>query len=340
MANEKNTRIRERVIDRCLNDKYRKYTTKDIMEACNQELVKEGFRPVTSPNTIRDDMQAIEKKWGPYGGSIAMEIHGRNKFYHYKQENFSIYQAGLTPQDLAKLNETLNMLSRWKGLPQFAWMEELNTRLRSSFMCPTKVETVISFDENQFATGKQYIGCLFEAITEKKVLEIAYQSFHWNEPKFNSFILTSSKNIITDGSYWAWRRNETNWPFLALDRIKDCQTAELPYKENAQWNFEEYFQQVIGVSVQEDAPVQKIKLWVDPEQYKYIETKPLHGSQTLLEVREDQSKVIQLEVQENYELIQLLLSFGERVVVLEPEHIRKRIQQRIWVMGERYDGLR
>lgn len=112
------------------------------------------------------------------------------------------------------------------------------------------------------------------------------------------------------------------------------------YIENTKWNFGEYFEDVIGVTVKEEKKAEPIKLWVDGEQYNYIKTKPLHGSQRVIERREDNSRVIQIEVQENYELYQKLLSFGEKVVVLEPERIRKKLQERIWIMGGRYDRFR
>ena len=96
MANLKNASIREMVIDKCLSDRKRKYSTKDIMEACNRALEFEGYGPVTSLNTIRGDMQAIENRWHAYGGEIVEERCGRNKYYYYKKEGFSIYHAGLT----------------------------------------------------------------------------------------------------------------------------------------------------------------------------------------------------------------------------------------------------
>ena len=73
------------------------------------------------------------------------------------------------------------------------------------------------------------------------------------------------------------------------------------------------------------------------EQYPYLKTKPLHGTQKLLEEKDDGSRIIQIEVRENYELIQTLLSFGEKVVLLEPIDIKKKIQERIRLAEENYN---
>ena len=97
---------------------------------------------------------------------------------------------------------------------------------------------------------------------------------------------------------------------------------------------------MIGVTVFPNEAVQKVKLWVAKEQYPYIRTKPLHGSQKVLTKLEDENVIIQIEVKENYELIQKILSFGEHMVVLEPAALREKIRNMIKLAGENYDTVR
>ena len=58
-------------------------------------------------------------------------------------------------------------------------------------------------------------------------------------------------------------------------------------------------------------------------------SKPIHKSQVVTEEQDDGSAIISIKVIPNYELIQLLLSFGERVKVLSPESLRGEILGRI-----------
>ena len=51
--------------------------------------------------------------------------------------------------------------------------------------------------------------------------------------------------------------------------------------------------------------------------YPFIETKPLHGSQRVLN-REEDGTVIQIEVLLNHEIVQLLQSYGPGLIVLSP----------------------
>ena len=340
MANLKNGSIREMVIDRCLSDKNRKYSTKDIMIACNKALSLEGYEEVTSLNTIRSDIRSIEQRWCAHGGKVTEETNGRNKFYHYEDLNFSIYKTGLTADELNKLNQTLMVLSRFEGLPQFEWITEINTRFKSTVMASTLSNSIISFEDNIDAEGRQHITTLFNAIAEKNTIEINYQKFIDTKPikhivhpyylkQYNSrwFLLGMDEymNLLT---------------VFPLDRILTIDSCHKPYIENIEIDFTEYFYEVIGVTVKPKEKVQPIKMWVSKEQYPYIRTKPLHGTQKVIEYHEDGSVVIQIEVRENYELIQKLLSFGEKVVVVSPDNIRRKIQERIWLAGENYNMLK
>lgn len=340
MANLKNGAIREMVIDRCLSDKKRKYTTKDIMDKCNEALSSEGYEEVTSLNTIRNDMRSIEQRWCAYGCIIAEEKCGRNKYYYYEDGEFSIYKTGLTSDELNKLNQTLMVLSRFEGLPQFEWITEMNARFKSTFMTSAIGNSIISFEDNEDAEGRQHISTLFDAIADKNVLKIGYQSFSNNEP------------IIHFVHPYHLKQYNSRWFLLGLDeylnrlvafpldRIKSITCSHKVYIENTEIDFQEYFYEVIGVTVREDEEVQPIRMWVSKEQYPYVKTKPLHGTQKVIDSDFNGGVIIQIEVRQNWELIQRLLSFGEHIVVLSPEKIRKKMQERIWLAGENYDRFK
>lgn len=340
MANLKNGSIREMVIDRCLSDQKRKYSTKDILNACNKALEAEGYAIVTSLNTIRSDMRAIEQRWIAFGGEIKEEKVGRNKYYRYSTPGFSIYNAELSEEDLNKLNQTLLVLSRFKGLPQFEWIGEFNARFKSAFMASPKTDEIISFDDNEYAEGREFISVLFDAITEKNVLTIEYRRF------------TSNDEVVHTVHPYYLKEYNNRWFLLgldeyhqllttfALDRIISVKHCNKKFIENTKINFSEYFKDVIGVTVKPEETVSCIKLWVSKEQYPYLRTKPLHRTQKVIEERQDGSVTVEIEVRENYELIQKLLSFGEKVIVVEPYDLRKKMQERIWLAGENYDRIK
>ncbi len=58
---------------------------------------------------------------------------GRKVYYFYSDINFTINNQPLTESEAQELKETLITLNRYKGLPQFEWIESMTTRLEASF---------------------------------------------------------------------------------------------------------------------------------------------------------------------------------------------------------------
>ena len=69
----------------------------------------------------------------------------------------------------------------------------------------------------------------------------------------------------------------------------------------------------------------------------YILTKPIHGSQKKISESEKGVK-IEIEVIPNYELKQLLLSYGANVEIISPETYRNEIAASIKEMNRKYNG--
>ena len=122
----------------------------------------------------------------------------------------------------------------------------------------------------------------------------------------------------------------------ALDRIETIGKTSIQFIPNTDIDFSHYFDNVIGVSVKSDKTPQTVKIWVDKEQLPYTLSKPLHKTQSVIEENEDGSAVIAIKVIPNFELEQLLLSFGERFEILYPTSLREKISARIKKNIEKY----
>lgn len=332
MATTKNALIREMIIDRCLSDRKHFYSTKDLMELCNEALREEGIPPVTSMNTIRTDIDAICNRWKVNVEEIRV---GRNRYYRYAQEGFSIYKSPLTEEELTQLSHTLMVLNRFQGLPQFEWVSELNARFKSTLMMDVSTNQVIGFEENIDAKGKEYIAPLFDAIVNKQPLRLTYQRFSSSEPRMyviHPYYLKQYRNLWYLLCYYEGHRGITTF---ALDRIVACEPVKIAFCANNEVDFTDYFDMAIGVSIDNEKGTERIRLWVSNEQYRYVETKPIHGTQRVVERRDD-GVVIEIDVQRNYELMQLILSFGDAVEVLAPECLRQEVIGRLKRAMRRY----
>ena len=323
MANVKSGAFREIIIDRCLQSR-RGYSTMEIMEKCNDALERRCEPLITATNTIRNDILSIENRWNVVVEPVKT---GRNVRYRYKDPNFSIFNCPLNENEITQLNQAVSLLKRFEGMPGFGWVDELNVHLQSIINLEQK--HIVGFDENKQLKGMEYFTPLFECISRKEVIELHYQSYKENEPK-----------IYVVHPYYLKEYNQ-RWFLLALndeyqeitvfplDRIKALIKISRIFIENDKVDFEHYFDEFIGVSSNKKGVPTLIVLGVGAEQFPYILTKPLHHTQEVREILQDGNAIVSIKVKPNFELIQLLLSFGERVTVLEPDTLREEIKRRI-----------
>lgn len=326
MPNFKNTELRIKVIDRCLSDRNRWFSTAEMMRLCNQELETNGGTLVTASNTIRNDIEQIERNHPE--AVVVSKRNGRNIYYHYEDPDYSIYKTALKPDELIQLTQTLCLLKKFKGMPQFDWITEIADRLGASLKIDAvSTDEIVGFDENMDLEGLDYFTPLFNAIIDKRPLQLIYKNFKQDAKAKITIHPYYLKQYNKRWFLIAWNADHDFLANFALDRIVNIKEAKVPFRPT-DIDFFEYFDDMIGVSKDSRTELQKVKLWVSPAQWPYIKTKPLHGTQRTVKVGEDGSIII-IEVYLNYELEQLLLSFGEKVKVLEPQELKERIKQRL-----------
>lgn len=334
MPNSKNATVREIIIDRCLSDQQGRYSVRDLMEACNRKLEAERMELVSSTTTIRLDLNNMETH---YGVRIVSEKVGRNIFYRYDKKGESIFHMQLKENELQLLNQTMQLLSRFEGVPHFEWLEEINSRLSSQFMMnPASQKPVVAFDENPYVEGMKFYRDIYAAIVKKQVLQIKYQSFKREEPFTYTihpyFLKQYNGRWFLFGWYEEWQEITT----LPLDRVTDWKHISKAYRENKDIDFNSYFKNIIGVSFPKGAKLTEIHLWVDKEQWPYIKTKPLHGSQRIVKENEDGSAEIAIEVIPNFELESRILAQGMHMMVLTPKDLRDKIQEQVCIANNNY----
>lgn len=146
MPKSKSAELRIKVIDQCLSDQNRKYSTEMIFQRCNEELERRDFVPITAMNSVRADMEQIERIYP--GAEIESYREGRNIYYRYKDPNFSIFKTPMNADEIIQLTQTLRLLRRFKGMPQFDWVDEIAERLGTSLKLDEDKDEILGFDEN------------------------------------------------------------------------------------------------------------------------------------------------------------------------------------------------
>jgi predicted DNA-binding transcriptional regulator YafY len=324
MAINKNALIRYKTIDQCLQNKYRKWTLNELIEACSDALYEyEGREVNVSKRTVQLDIQMMRSDKLGYNAPIVVYD---KKFYKYEDEEYSITDIPLNESDMNVLSETVEMLKQFKDFSLFSELGGIIHRLEDKvYSEKTKRTAIIHLDKNEKLKGLQHLDTLYQAILKKMVLKITYQSFKAKQASvitIHPFILKEFNN-----RWFLVGRTSPKKPIvnLALDRMESIDyDLDLEYREE-DFDGDTYYKNTFGVTVLAEEHVQEIHLKFDRSNAPYVTTKPIHHSQQVLKTNTDGSIVVCIYVHINFELERLILGFGDSVEVLKPRLLRKRI---------------
>ena len=321
MASNKHAQIRYKVLDDCFSNFRRKFYINDLLERCNEALreIYGSDHSGIKIRTLRSDISYMRDRAGEAGVEIEVLDDGNGNYYRYSERDFSIYKHGLAEGDLAQLKETIMMLQRFNGMPNFDWMAELVVKLEDKLNLRGGSQSVVGYDENKSYTGLDWFQDLFDAIINKTVLKINYRTFSqltyewiihpYYIKEYNNrwflFGLNEEKKVITN---------------IPLDRIENLEQVNKEYIPS-EIDFETYLKDVIGVSVL-PAEKESIQLKFSEHRFPYVMTKALHNSQRIVDI---DNRIVEISVIPNNELDALILSFGKDVEVISPITYRERI---------------
>ena len=279
MPINKHAFIRYQTLDRCFSNPARHYCLEDLIEECRKVLHEHtGNLEGVARRQIFYDIGFMESE---AGWAIPLERcrDGKKVYFRYSDSKFSINNQPLNAAEVDQIKSALFVMSRFKGLPQFEWIDELIPVIENKLGLIGKGTNVILFDSNTDYTGLPYITPIFQAIVNQLVLSITYHDFKSENPyeiTFHPYLLKQYNNRWFSFGLSQDRPNQiTN---VALDRIVEIKNTNNQYiPSEIDWE-KDYFFDFVGVTKMEDEKIE-IEIALDPEQVPYIRTKPIHGSQ-------------------------------------------------------------
>ncbi len=332
MPTNKNAQIRYQALDKCLGNWGRRYYIEDLIEACNEALYiyngssnkDEGVKK----RQVQEDLKFIESEEG-YRMLIDAIQDGHKKYYRYHKRNASIKEQPINQEEINLIHDALTLLKRFEGVPQFEWLEDVENHLYSTSQLGDSAKSVVSFQNNPYLKGmNNFYKPLFDAIVNKRVVELKYQPFGKDERT----IIVSPYHLKQYNNRWfliAKRSDMDEYlSNYAIDRIISVTEISKPLEPlEDDFDFDDYFGDVVGVSVTNN-PVETVVLHVNEKVLGYIMTKPLHESQSSKPIQvDDKHWEITLKVKDNYELHSLLRSYGDQIEVIKPEHLRTEMKR-------------
>jgi predicted DNA-binding transcriptional regulator YafY len=336
MPINRNALVRFKTIDICLQNHFRSWTLEDLVEACSDALYEyEGITKGVSKRSVQADLQIMRSDKLGYNAPIVVVD---KKYYEYEDRKYSITNIPITGLDLSKLSESVEFLKQFKGFSHFKEIEGLIQKLEDHvYSKKHNQRPIIDFDRNENVKGLEFLDLIYQAILQKLALKIWYKSYRASnalEHIIQPIILKEFRNrwyII------ARKLNNKSIINFALDRIKKIEKTNDFFDENIDFDPNEYYKNVIGVTVEPNSEAKDVKLLFDLKTAPYVITKPIHPSQKIIKESAD-GVIISLQVQHNFELEKEILSFGDNVKVLSPVDLKKAITSRILNAADNYSN--
>ncbi|RXM40744.1 WYL domain-containing protein [Chryseobacterium sp. CH21] len=333
MSSNKNALIRYKTLDKCLKNKYRKYTLEDLIDECSEALFEyEGKESFVSKRTVQLDLQNMRSE--KFGYEAPIEVYER-KYYRYSDPDYSIHNISVNDSDLKAMNNAVQILKQFKDFSMFKEMNGVIQKLEDSIHS-TSQKSIIHLDKNEQLKGLEHIDILYESIANKKVLKILYKSFTARE----SNIFTVHPQLLKEfNNRWflicLYKQKMYN---LALDRMESIEVDDNLQYIDKDLDGDEYFKDIVGVTVSESMDPRNVVFWVDAGNAPYVKTKPLHKSQEI--IKEDvEGTFFKICVQINFELERLLLGFGDALIVHKPQKLRVKMEEKFKTGSKNYQNL-
>ena len=155
MPQNKNALLRYRILDRCFSNRYNRYTFDELLDYLNDELCRQEGLYSISTRQLREDIKTMRDIYK--APIVAKSFDGHKCYYAYDEDGFSIFKSGITDEDYKALQETLEMLGKYKGSNM--WLGDVIANLECRFDIVPNTEKLVFFDENSDLKGVEFLGC-------------------------------------------------------------------------------------------------------------------------------------------------------------------------------------
>lgn len=349
MPSNKNALTRIVLLDKLLSDRYHSYSIQDLTDKLNLELPSFGQEKGVTKRCIEKDIEYLEYKFPIVidferytidAYSFVSDKPYKKRCIRYADPTFSIFKGKLSEEEKGLLTAALSTLGTFDGLDGFGWLNDFSQRLGL-----IEQEPIIQLSQN-FLEHKTLMAEAYSVIQAKTVIKLHYIKF--NDAQEREVILSPYLLKEYNRRWYVIGGASDTGKILnfALDRVESIEILPGYEYRQAPEDLKDRYEDIIGITFNEQSPLYEILFWVSENSAPYIKTKPIHGSQKEIKgenakkIREqfsltNEGSIFSIECKENYELIRELISYTE-FKVLSPEPIIKSIKERLTHLQQNY----
>lgn len=176
--------------------------------------------------------------------------------------------------------------------------------------------------------GKAYVDPILDALQREVIIVVDYQSYDGPHELYN-VCPYALKAYDRRWYLLGYIKEKDAIRSIALDRILDLKITNKTFDRPRDLDARKYYANTIGIFVNEDLPVETVRIRAYGIQMEYIRSLPLHKSQQEVKAKLGEYAEFQYRVFITPELVSTILSMGEKVEVLEPDGLREKIKNRL-----------
>ncbi len=171
-------------------------------------------------------------------------------------------------------------------------------------------------------SGEKFLAPIIEAMRDKCVLQMTYQSFTKSHPSTFPIEPYCLKMFKQRWYVLVYAPDIDEMRVYSLDRIHAIEPTTEKYQLPEDFDAERYFKNVYGINGTDKEP-EEVKISISAKQAPYLRTLPLHSSQEEIGMDDKGGVIFRYNIVPSGDFQQELYKYGSDVEILAPKWLRE-----------------
>ncbi|MBR4130565.1 MAG: WYL domain-containing protein [Bacteroidaceae bacterium] len=180
--------------------------------------------------------------------------------------------------------------------------------------------------------GTAFLNSIIDAMQKNVELQVDYQRYEGEQEEHLQEFHIQPYALKVFNRRWyllGYIKEKSALRTIALDRILDLKVLKTSFELPEDFDAKKHFANVVGIFMNKDLPVEKVKIRAYGTQAEYLRSTPFHKSQSEGRSKHREFAEFTYRLCVTPELVSQLLAMGEKVEVLEPASLREEMKNRI-----------
>ena len=306
------------------------------------DMVKQGNYPNTtdfrkkfevSRSTVMRDIDFLKDRY-----MVPLDYSKEHNGYFLSDPNYTIPSFLLTEGELFTLHIILPLMEQYKGTPLEPVFESIMKQMLDMLPKDVAVSTSFNADQVHFISNPQpqidqeIFFKVLEGIQERKTLDFAYRSIKRQEyiqRKFNPYKILCQRG---DWYILGYCHRHQEFRVYNMARIQNISVAER-FEWDESFDINSHIDPDFGVWAQGKSFT--VELLFSQEVHTFILERQWHVGQRCC-LQEDGRVLLTFETNQFDEILPWVMSFGHKVLVLNPPELKEAIRREIATMAKMY----